>query len=624
MVSEALPAITGRVTIQKAKQDQGTSVVQIARSANAGTGQFRVFTVAAGGHLTLDRVRVSHGDVDGDGGGIHNAGTLILQNGSVVTGNTASGSGGGIYNSGTLQMSGGCLVGNRAASSTAVHSTVPVTISGVWWGRASGPGDGAVNDRVTATNVQTTAPAGCGTTPDPPAQPDDCGYAPFPSQRQTPNAHTAADENQFATLVKFRSAPTTQAKQVGKFWGVKVNAANQPVNAQGGVIHIDFEGYRNVSALGVVHRNNQAVGAQERGNVTYRTDNRRFIPLYQHSPGDGYVWYLVEYNGSLGWIRRDLVNVDRCRTLPTLPAGDARLNLDTYYATQLPVSRGAAAIAPDPATWAPFGECVPGTTLSRALERCAYELYKQVYEDARFRSNGRANLKLQDVLGIVMLGEFGTDLPTRPYNQLNPPQKYFLEAAARNFAQVCAQRGHTPGPQAPPPAYTNPISCNLPGMTQVLLQVQSFYQEYHTDRSASDNVREVTEKRSNTGLITYKNYADTFANLIFNHPQWSQGLSSPPPVPFQWGNWLQGNPNRVYETAEGIVNGRITKPANVSTLQLGRVTWVHVVPNQITPLIKNSIYAAYNVDADPTQGDACQYTFAITISNHGLGETQGC
>ncbi len=132
------------------------------------TGQFRVFTVAAGGHLTLDRVRVSHGNVDGDGGGIHNAGTLILQNGSVVTGNIASGSGGGIYNSGTLQMTGGCLVGNTAPTSSAVHSTVRVTISGVWWGRASGPGDGAVNDRVTATNVQTTAPAGCGTTPDPP------------------------------------------------------------------------------------------------------------------------------------------------------------------------------------------------------------------------------------------------------------------------------------------------------------------------------------------------------------------------------------------------------------------------------------------------------------------------
>ncbi len=168
VVSEALPAITGRVTIQKAKQDQGTSVVQIARSANAGTGQFRVFTVAAGGHLTLDRVRVSHGDVDGDGGGIHNAGTLILQNGSVVTGNSASGNGGGIYNSGTLQMSGGCLVGNTAPTSSAVHSTVRVTISGVWWGRASGPGDGAVNDRVTATNPLQTAPTGCGTTPDPP------------------------------------------------------------------------------------------------------------------------------------------------------------------------------------------------------------------------------------------------------------------------------------------------------------------------------------------------------------------------------------------------------------------------------------------------------------------------
>ncbi len=159
------------------------------------TDQFRVFTVAAGGHLTLDRVRVSHGDVDGDGGGIHNAGTLILQNGSIVTGNTASGNGGGIYNSGTLQMSGGCLVGNRAASSTAVHSTVPVTISGVWWGRASGPGDGAVNDRVTATNPLQTAPAGCGTdvptSPDSISIPDNADTLLFTSIVSPPVSHLA-------------------------------------------------------------------------------------------------------------------------------------------------------------------------------------------------------------------------------------------------------------------------------------------------------------------------------------------------------------------------------------------------------------------------------------------------
>ncbi len=117
VVSEALPAITGRVTIRGldrgADQNPDADAVQIARSANAGTGQFRVFTVAAGGHLTLDQVRVSHGDVDGDGGGIHNAGTLILQNGSIVTGNTASGSGGGIYNSGTLTVQNNAAVENN-------------------------------------------------------------------------------------------------------------------------------------------------------------------------------------------------------------------------------------------------------------------------------------------------------------------------------------------------------------------------------------------------------------------------------------------------------------------------------------------------------------------------------
>ncbi len=187
MVSEALPAITGRVTIQKAKQDQGTSVVQIARSANAGTGQFRVFTVEAGGHLTLDRVRVSNGDVDGNGGGIHNAGTLILQNGSIVTGNTASGSGGGIYNSGTLTLTGasingnvaggsgggvfnagstvtiqgGCLAGNQAALGKEMFSSVAVTATNVWWGHGNGPSGLGINPHVTAASPSAVPPANC-------------------------------------------------------------------------------------------------------------------------------------------------------------------------------------------------------------------------------------------------------------------------------------------------------------------------------------------------------------------------------------------------------------------------------------------------------------------------------
>ncbi len=179
--------ITGRVTIQKAKQDQGTSAVQIARSANARTDQFRVFTVAAGGHLTLDRVRVSNGDVDGNGGGIHNAGTLILQNGSIVTGNTASGSGGGIYNSGTLTLTGasingnvaggsgggvfnagstvtiqgGCLAGNQAALGKEMFSSVAVTATNVWWGHGNGPSGLGINSHVTAASPSAVPPANC-------------------------------------------------------------------------------------------------------------------------------------------------------------------------------------------------------------------------------------------------------------------------------------------------------------------------------------------------------------------------------------------------------------------------------------------------------------------------------
>lgn len=105
------------------------------RNSAAGTPKFRILRVVNGGDLTLERIRVTNGNVgsgpagpgggisvaeggrlqlidssvndnyaDGDGGGISNKGTLILA-GSGVLRNVAGGRGGGIYNEGVVSIS---------------------------------------------------------------------------------------------------------------------------------------------------------------------------------------------------------------------------------------------------------------------------------------------------------------------------------------------------------------------------------------------------------------------------------------------------------------------------------------------------------------------------------------
>jgi len=80
-------------------------------------GRGRVVSVAAGGTLYLKDITITGGDVAGSqyGGGVDNAGTLILNSGAVVSGNKAYSYGGGIHNTGTLIMNAGSEVsGNEA------------------------------------------------------------------------------------------------------------------------------------------------------------------------------------------------------------------------------------------------------------------------------------------------------------------------------------------------------------------------------------------------------------------------------------------------------------------------------------------------------------------------------
>lgn len=73
----------------------------------------RVFDVWEGAILELEGLTILAGEVNDDGAGIRNAGTLILRDVGIA-GGRASGDGGGIFNSGTAQLQAVRLIGNAA------------------------------------------------------------------------------------------------------------------------------------------------------------------------------------------------------------------------------------------------------------------------------------------------------------------------------------------------------------------------------------------------------------------------------------------------------------------------------------------------------------------------------
>ena len=70
-----------------------------------------------------------------NGGGVYNAGKLIMTGGT-ISGNTADGCGGGIYNTGTLTISGGSISGNESTTTSSImggggiYSTGSIALSG--------------------------------------------------------------------------------------------------------------------------------------------------------------------------------------------------------------------------------------------------------------------------------------------------------------------------------------------------------------------------------------------------------------------------------------------------------------------------------------------------------------
>jgi hypothetical protein len=109
-LTEVLPTLTRNISIE----GPGAHRLTIRRST---TAQYRIFTFASSATSSLSGLTLANGGVfGGEGGAIHNAGTLTLTNSSVA--DSTARTGGGIYNSGTLTVAGSTISGNSAADPT--------------------------------------------------------------------------------------------------------------------------------------------------------------------------------------------------------------------------------------------------------------------------------------------------------------------------------------------------------------------------------------------------------------------------------------------------------------------------------------------------------------------------
>jgi hypothetical protein len=159
---DGLPVITGHVVLA------GAHNTAIRRRAAT---NFRLFDVAAGGSLSLTSVTVDGGSTAGLGGGIQNAGTVVLSR-AVFTNNTA-GNGGGLANNagGTVHVSDSEFERNTTTGvgGGAIINFADLTVSGSGMSRNTAAiNGGAVNTqpggttRLTSVTISENSSTGLG------------------------------------------------------------------------------------------------------------------------------------------------------------------------------------------------------------------------------------------------------------------------------------------------------------------------------------------------------------------------------------------------------------------------------------------------------------------------------
>jgi hypothetical protein len=124
----------------------------------SGMGTTQIFQIDSGAHVTLQGLTIQDGNAgSGSGGGIANAGTLVLSACALLD-NTAGASGGGIDNTGNVTVLNTTFTGNTAAAGGGVDNEQGGTlaVSGGTFSTNSAPTGGGLNNSGTATVVNAT------------------------------------------------------------------------------------------------------------------------------------------------------------------------------------------------------------------------------------------------------------------------------------------------------------------------------------------------------------------------------------------------------------------------------------------------------------------------------------
>ena len=132
-------AVTGTITLTSALPDlsnttgvtdiegPGATSLTVASGSTMGTAEFGVFTVDPFVTASLTGLTIS-GGIATDGGGIYNAGTLMVTN-STIADNLGYG-GGGIYNTGTLSVTNSTIADNSAyEGGGGIYNTGTLTVT---------------------------------------------------------------------------------------------------------------------------------------------------------------------------------------------------------------------------------------------------------------------------------------------------------------------------------------------------------------------------------------------------------------------------------------------------------------------------------------------------------------
>ena len=119
--------VTGELT-DSFTLDKNVAIVGSAGAILNGNGA-RVMTVNAGVSATISNLTLRNGGGTQDGGLVHNAGTLAINNAILTQGNVTGANGGAIFNSGTLTLTGSTISNSAAQQGGGIENTGVLFIS---------------------------------------------------------------------------------------------------------------------------------------------------------------------------------------------------------------------------------------------------------------------------------------------------------------------------------------------------------------------------------------------------------------------------------------------------------------------------------------------------------------